>query len=222
MIYYAHSIPNEPPKKWQLLENHLSHVAELASNFILSKKITAWTCHNFYDIRTFGAVMSTEINCGQVRGPVQLTFAKSMDPVVPLEITITRMAVTNEKDLGKERTMGRKHIIPYGLYRTEGFVSAHLANQTGFTEGDLELLWDAFINMFDHDHSAARGKMTARKLYIFKHDSMLGNAPSHKLFELIRCDRKTEKEKPIRSFNDYNIAFNKESVPNGVSVIEKI
>jgi len=213
---------NEHKKAYENLKIEIPKEKRLPKKTEDAKKITAWMCHNFYDIRAFGAVMSTEINCGQVRGPVQLTFAKSMDPVVPLEITITRMAVTNEKDLEKERTMGRKHIIPYGLYRTEGFVSAHLANQTGFTEDDLELLWDAFINMFDHDHSAARGKMTARKLYIFKHDSMLGNAPANQLFELIKCDRKTEKEKPIRSFNDYSITFNKESVPNGVSVIERI
>ena len=213
---------NEHKKAYENLKIEIPKEKKLPAKTEDAIKVTAWMCHNFYDIRAFGAVMTTEINCGQVRGPVQLVFAKSIDPVVPLEITITRMAVTNERDLEKERTIGRKHIIPYGLYRAEGFVSAHLANQTGFTEEDLELLWNALVNMFDHDHSAARGKMTARKLYIFKHDSMLGNAPAHKLFELIKVERKTEKDKPIRSFSDYNIIFNREDIPNGVSLIEKI
>ncbi|MCD6121146.1 MAG: type I-C CRISPR-associated protein Cas7/Csd2 [Spirochaetales bacterium] len=213
---------NEHKKAYENLKIEIPKEKKLPAKTEDAIKVTAWMCHNFYDIRAFGAVMTTEINCGQVRGPVQLVFAKSIDPVVPLEITITRMAVTNERDLEKERTIGRKHIIPYGLYRAEGFVSAHLANQTGFTEEDLELLWNALVNMFDHDHSAARGKMTARKLYIFKHHSMLGNAPAHKLFELIKVERKTEKDKPIRSFSDYNIIFNREDIPNGVSLIEKI
>ncbi len=146
-----------------------------------ARKITRWMCDNFFDIRTFGAVMTTEVNCGQVRGPVQINFGRSIDPIIPLEVSITRMAVTNEKDLEKERTMGRKHIVPYGLYRAEGYISAHLAQQTGFSEGDLELLWNALINMFDHDHSAARGKMNARKLIVFKHEGPLGNAPAHKV-----------------------------------------
>src|SRR3989338_7395806 len=152
------------------------------------EKARAWMCHNFFDVRTFGAVMSTGTNCGQVRGPVQLNFARSIDSVVPLEISITRMAVTTEKEAesqsGDNRTMGRKHIIPYGLYRVEGYISAFLAEQTGFNDDDLKLLWDALINMFDHDHSAARGKMNARKLVVFKHESALGNAPAHKLFDL--------------------------------------
>ena len=166
-----------------------------------ARELTAWMCQNFFDIRTFGAVMATEVNCGQVRGPVQINFAKSIDSICPLDITITRMAVTNEKDLEKERTMGRKHVVPYGLYRVEGYISAHLGKQTGFTEHDLELLWESLINMFDHDHSAARGKMCARKLVVFKHDSALGNAPAHKLFDTVKikkCD-----DKPPRSFDDY-------------------
>ncbi len=165
-----------------------------------------WMCQNYFDVRAFGAVMSLkEYNCGQVRGPVQLNFGRSIDPISPRELTITRMAVATEKEAdaqsGDNRTMGRKNIVPYGLYRTEGYISAFLAEQTGFTEDDLELLWDALINMFDHDHSAARGKMCARKLIVFKHDSKLGNAPAHKLFDTVKitpCDGK-----PPRSFDDY-------------------
>ncbi len=187
-----------------------------------AEKVKLWMCNNFYDIRTFGAVMTTEVNCGQVRGPVQLTFAKSIEPVVPLEITITRMAVTKEQDVKKERTMGRKYIIPYGLYRMEGFVSAYLANQTGFDEEDLNTLWEAFVNMFDHDRSASRGKMTARGLYIFKHASMLGNAPAHKLFETILCERTSNPDKPPRSFDDYTIKVKGDKIPQEVELIEKI
>ncbi len=186
-----------------------------------AKKVKAWMCQNFFDIRAFGAVMTTEVNCGQVKGPVQLSFAKSVEPVVPLEITITRMAVTNERDLEKERTMGRKYIIPYGLYRMEGFVSAFLANETGFGESDLNLLWEALINMFDHDRSAARGKMTLRKLFIFKHSSKLGNAPVHKLFSLISCKRSVENGKPARRFEDYSIEIDRDNLPKEVELIEK-
>ena len=143
----------------------------------------------FFDIRAFGAVMTTEVNCGQVRGPVQLGFSKSLDVIVPQEVTITRMAVTNAKDAEKERTMGRKHIVPYALYRAEGYISAALAQRTGFSEEDLDLLWEALLNMFEHDHSAARGRMASRKLIIFKHDSALGNAPAHKLFDLVTVSR---------------------------------
>jgi len=166
-----------------------------------AREITAWMCKNFFDIRTFGAVMMTEVNCGQVRGPIQLNFGQSVDPICPREISITRMAVTREEDIEKERTFGKKNIVPYGLYRTEGYVSANLAGQTSFTEGDLELLWEALINMFDHDHSAARGKMCPRKLIVFKHDSALGNAPAHKLFETIKIQ--SVNDKPPRSFEDY-------------------
>jgi CRISPR-associated protein Csd2 len=187
-----------------------------------AKKITRWMCDNFYDVRAFGAVMTTEINCGQVRGPVQINFARSIDPIMPLEISITRMAVTNERDLEKERTMGRKHIVPYALYRAEGYVSAKLAEGTGFSEGDLKLLWEALENMFDHDHSAARGKMNARGLYIFKHDSPLGNAPAHKLFSLVAVTRAAEQDKPARCFSDYSIAVHREKLPQGVSIIEAL
>lgn len=189
------------------------------------EKARAWMCHNFFDVRTFGAVMSTGTNCGQVRGPVQLNFSRSIDSVVPLEISITRMAVTTEKEAesqsGDNRTMGRKHIIPYGLYRVEGYISAFLAEQTGFNDDDLKLLWNALINMFDHDHSAARGKMNARKLVVFKHDSALGNAPAHKLFDLVRVSRIGDTAKPSRAFTDYKIEISK-SAPQGVTIEEKL
>lgn len=189
------------------------------------EKARMWMCHNFYDVRTFGAVMALkEFSCGQVRGAVQINFGRSIDSVCPRELTITRMAVATEKEAesqsGDNRTMGRKNIIPYALYRTEGYISASLANQTGFTEDDLNLFWDALVNMFDHDHSAARGKMCARRLIIFKHDSKLGNAPAHKLFELVSVKSK-DASKPARSFDDYSVELNK-SVPAGVDIIEKI
>lgn len=187
-----------------------------------ARKITRWMCDNFFDIRTFGAVMTTDVNCGQVRGPVQINFARSIEPILPIEVSITRMAVTNERDAEKERTIGRKHIVPYALYRAEGYVSANLAKQTGFSEADLNLLWDALKNMFDHDHSAARGKMNSRGLFVFKHDSALGNAPAHKLFELITVNRKKEENgsRPARSFSDFEVLVNRESVPAGVSLGE--
>lgn len=189
-------------------------------------KITRWMCGNFFDIRTFGAVMSTDINCGQVRGPVQLGFSKSIDPIVPLEISITRMAVTTEKEAesqsGDNRTMGRKYIVPYALYRVEGFISAPLAAKTGFSDDDLELLWKSLINMFDHDRSAARGKMCARKLVAFKHDSAIGNAPAHQLFELVTAKRAKSDDTPPRQFSDYMISVNKQDVPQGVTVEEII
>lgn len=167
-----------------------------------------WMCANFYDVRTFGAVMSTGVNCGQVRGPVQLTFARSIDPIIAQEHSITRMAVATEaeaeKQEGDNRTMGRKHTVPYGLYQTHGFVSAFLAKQTGFSEDDLKLLWQALTQMFEHDRSAARGEMATRGLYVFKHDSELGNAPAHQLFDLIRVEPKQE-HGPARSIIDYTI-----------------
>ena len=184
-------------------------------------EITGWMCANFFDVRTFGAVMTTEVNAGQVRGPVQINFAKSIDQIMPSEVSITRMAVTNEKDLEKERTMGRKSIVPYGLYRAEGYISAHFAEKTGFSEEDIEILWDALINMYDHDHSAARGKMNARKLFVFKHDSKLGNAPAHKLFETIDI-KKINSDMPARSFSDYRIEVDKSAVPENVTLIEKL
>lgn len=184
-------------------------------------ELTKWMCKNFFDVRTFGAVMTTEVNAGQVRGPVQLAFSSSIDPVVPLEVSITRMAVTNEKDLEKERTMGRKHIIPYGLYRVHGYVSAKLAEKTEFSEDDLQLLWNSLINLFEHDRSAARGEMAARKLIVFKHDLPLGNAPAHKLFETVTVERvKGDSGSPAKAFTDYEIRVDSEAVPQGVSVEE--
>ncbi|MBD5418192.1 MAG: type I-C CRISPR-associated protein Cas7/Csd2 [Desulfovibrio sp.] len=186
-----------------------------------ARALNRWMCDNFYDVRTFGAVMSTEVNCGQVRGPVQFTFARSEDPVVPAEISITRMAVTNAKDVDKERTIGRKHIVPYGLYRMEGFISAPLAEKCGFTEGDAEILWQALTEMFEHDHSAARGKMGTRKLYVFKHAKRLGNAPAQKLFDLVQC-RRLDEETPPRSFADYEVTVDEAALPEGVELIEKL
>ena len=187
-----------------------------------SKECTTFMCDNFYDIRTFGAVMSTEVNCGQVRGPVQLNFSRSIDPIVQQEITITRVAVTNEKDAEKkEREMGRKHIVPYALYRCEGYVSAPLAEQTKFTTADLDLLWEALINMFDHDHSAARGKMASRKLFVFEHESKFGNAPAYKLFDCISAARWSSTS-PARHFEDYAITVEEAALPNGVKLITLI
>lgn len=188
-------------------------------------KAREWMCQNFYDIRTFGAVLSVGDNCGQVRGPVQLNFSRSIDPIIQQEVTITRLTVTREDEAGKERTMGRKHIVPYGLYRAEGYISAKLANDptkgTDFSEEDLELFWKALVEMFEHDHSAARGKMASRKLFIFKHDSELGNAPAHQLFELIKVSKKPEANPP-RGYNDYEVTVDKPGVPQGVELIEKL
>lgn len=178
-------------------------------------------CQNFYDIRCFGAVLSTGANAGQVRGPVQLTFARSVEPVVALEHSITRVAKTTEERAetgGSE--MGRKYTIPYGLYVAHGFISAHLAEQTGFNEDDLALFWDALKNMFDHDHSAARGMMCARKLLVFKHGTALGNAPAHKLFDLVSIER-VDKEKPARKFSDYKISIGNTG-SQGVELIEML
>jgi len=182
-----------------------------------------WMCANYYDIRTFGAVLSVGKNAGQVRGPVQLTFGRSIEPIVALEHSITRMAVTTEaeaeKQGGDNRTMGRKFTVPYGLYLTHGFISAHLAEQTGFNEDDLQLFWDALRTMFDHDHSAARGMMSTRKLLVFKHNTALGNAPAHQLFDLINVQRKDE-SKPARVFFDYSIT-SKEEIQEKLELISK-
>ena len=183
-------------------------------------KLRDFMCSNFYDIRTFGAVMTTfvkgALNCGQVRGPVQLSFARSIDPIVPQEVTITRVAITTEADAEKKGTeMGRKHIVPYALYRTEGYVSANLARKTtGFSEDDLQLLWQAILNMFENDHSAARGKMAVRELIVFKHDSELGNAPAYKLFEKVQVKRAEGVEVP-RQYGDYNVSVS-DDLPEGV------
>lgn len=185
-----------------------------------ARAITEYMCERFYDIRAFGAVMTTEVNCGQVRGPVQLGFAKSLSAIVPQEVTITRMAVTNEKDAEKERTMGRKHIVPYALYRLEGYVSAPLAQKTKFSQDDLELFWQALLGMFEHDRSAARGRMASRKLVIFEHTTPLGNAPAHQLFELVTAER-LDRAKPPRAFRDYRISVNYADRPDGVTIIER-
>lgn len=181
----------------------------------------AWMCNNFYDVRTFGAVMSTGVNCGQVRGPVQVTFARSIDPIVAQEHSITRMAVATEaeaeKQGGDNRTMGRKHTVPYGLYVAHGFVSSHLAAQTGFSDDDLNLLWEALTNMFEHDRSAARGEMATRDLYVFKHNSQLGNAHAHSLFARIQPKLKENVTVP-REFSDYVVSVEEANLPTGVTL----
>ncbi|MCZ4311790.1 type I-C CRISPR-associated protein Cas7/Csd2 [Comamonadaceae bacterium G21597-S1] len=191
-----------------------------ASDVDLARK---WMCQNFFDVRTFGAVMSTGTNAGQVRGPVQLTFARSIDPIVALEHSITRMAVATEaeavKQQGDNRTMGRKHTVPYGLYIAHGFVSSFLAKQTGFGEDDLELLWQSLEHMFEHDRSAARGEMSTRGLYVFKHDSELGNAHAHKLFERIKATKKVDVP---RNFSDYDVAVDESAMPAGVTLLRKV
>lgn len=194
-------------------------------------KARAWMCKNFFDIRTFGAVMTTGVNCGQVRGPIQMTFARSLDPIVPMDVTITRVAVTKPEDMlvevdeggqasGKQSEMGRKSIVPYGLYRAHGFFNPHFARKreeggTGFNAEDLELFWQALQNMWDLDRSAARGMMACRGLYVFSHESKLGNAPAHQLFDLVTASRKPEVDHP-RSFSDYKITVNQDNVPNKV------
>jgi CRISPR-associated protein Csd2 len=180
-----------------------------------------YMCERYFDVRSFGAVMDTgDYKCGQVCGPVQLCFSKSEDVILQQEITITRMASTTEKEKDTEnRTMGRKYIVPYALYRLEGFISAKLAEKTGFSEDDLKLLLEALVNMFDHDHSAARGKMTSRKLFVFQHESMLGNAPSDRLFSLITTE-KTNQDAPPRAFSEYVIKVQKEKMPQNVHMRE--
>ena len=203
-----------------------------------ARELTAWMCANFFDVRSFGAVMSTGVNCGQVRGPVQLTFAQSVEPIMPLEISITRMAATTEKDAeekGDIRTMGRKHIVPYGLYRAHGFISAPLAQGakgTGFSEDDLALLWEALGNMFDHDRSAARGEMSKRRLIVFKHENRMGNAPAHILFDRVTVERvyngdalpvgdqRTHNYPPARAFSDYAVNVDSADLPTGVDILD--
>jgi len=207
--------------------------------------LKAFMCSNFYDVRTFGAVMSTGINCGQVRGPVQLSFGRSIDPIIPLEVTITRSAASSKRsregvsdDRGgswsENRTMGRKYIIPYALYRVHGFVSASLARKTGFSKADLDLLWQALANMFDHDRTAARGEMSTRRLIVFEHSNALGNASAHDLFEcvsVLRAPRagsadeaqpRVEGWRPARKFSDYNVEISREGIPPGVTMISLV
>ncbi len=190
-------------------------------------KIRDFMCQNFYDIRTFGAVMTTfvkaSLNCGQVRGPVQLGFARSIDPIISQEVTITRVAITTEKDAENKSTeMGRKNIVPYALYRAEGYISANLARKvTGFSEDDLELLWDAIINMFENDHSAARGKMAVRELIVFKHSKELGDCPAYRLFDSVEVERKEGVVYP-RKYQDYTVEIHREMIPDTVEMIRKI
>ena len=180
-------------------------------------------CNKYYDVRAFGAVLMTgnNKNAGQVRGPIQMTFARSIDQIASIEHSITRMAVTNEADRDKERTMGRKSTVPYGLYLCHGFISANLAKQTGFSTEDLDLFFNALKNMFDNDRSAARGLMSAQKLIVFRHESELGNAPANKLFDLVNVERKDGVEVP-RSFNDYKITINRQNLPAGVAIEEML
>ena len=186
-------------------------------------KLRDYMCDNFYDIRTFGAVMTTfvkaSLNCGQVRGPVQLGFARSIDPIVSQEVTITRVAITTEKDAENKSTeMGRKNIVPYGLYRVEGYISANLARKvTGFSEEDLDLLWEAIINMFENDHSAARGKMAVRELIVFRHSKELGDCPAYKLFDAVEVRKKEEIEYP-RKYQDYTVQIHEEMIPDSVEM----
>lgn len=198
-----------------------SEAKKLPKDQAKARELTAWMCKNFFDVRTFGAVMTTKVNTGQVRGPVQIAFASSVEPVLPMEVSITRVAVTNEKDLEKERTMGRKHILPYGLYRAHGFISAKLAERTGFSDEDLELFWRALTNLFEHDRSAARGEMSARKLIVFKHEHPMGNAPAHVLFDKVKVERIVGSgEGPARSFADYTVTIGSD-VPVGVTIIDR-
>ena len=207
-----------------------------------ARELTRWMCANFFDVRAFGAVMSTKgANCGQVRGPVQFAFGRSVEPILPLEISITRMAATTASDAeskGDIRTMGRKHIVPYGLYRAHGYISACLAGDdtkgTGFSEADLDVLWTALESMFDHDRSAARGEMNARRLIVFKHDSSLGNAAAHRLFQRVTvnriydgeeidpAERRADELPPARAFSDYRVHLDNTQVPSGIEIIDRI
>jgi len=206
-------------------ESNIKEIKKKDEN--IDEKIRDFMCKNFYDIRTFGAVMITcvkaALNCGQIRGPVHIGFARSIDPIVPQEVTITRVAITTEADAENKGTeMGRKHIVPYALYRAEGFVSANLARKTtGFSEDDLKLLWEAIINMFEMDRSAARGKMSVRELIVFKHESEYGNAPAYKLFDLVSVTRK-DNSMPARYYNDYTITIDTQNLPGGVTCLRMI
>lgn len=209
--YAALSIKSEPKK--------------LPKETAKAQELTRWMCDNFFDIRTFGAVMTTDVNAGQVRGPVQMTFGESVDPIVPQEITITRSSVTNVKDAEKERTMGRKYIVPYALYRAHGFVSANLAGDdtkgTGFSEADLALLWEALSGMFDQDRSAARGEMSAARLIAFKHGSTLGNAPARSLFSRLSVRLKDGVKVPS-SYDDYLVTLDRDNLPEGVEILDLV
>lgn len=210
-----------------------------------AKELRDWMCANFFDVRTFGAVMSTGINCGQVKGPVQMTFSTSVEPILPVEVSITRMAATNEAEQKKRaegseegdvrtdnRTMGRKHIVPYGLYVAHGFISAKFAERTGFSEADLDLLFEALANMFEHDRSAARGEMTTRRLIVFRHENVLGNAAAHSLFDRVKVGRNVDGQfrpvddkglgnlAPARKFSDYVVEVDRADLPAGIEILD--
>ena len=229
-IYIKESVPlnRSDNEAYQALGTDEKKIKELKkSTPDIDRKIRDFMCGNFYDIRTFGAVMTTfvkaALNCGQVRGPVQLGFARSIDPIITQEVTITRVAITTEADAEKKSTeMGRKNIVPYGLYRVEGYISANLARKvTGFTEEDLELLWEALINMFEIDHSAARGKMAVRELIVFKHSKELGDCPAYKLFDAVEVQKKDDVLYP-RKYQDYTVTIHKEQIPDTVEVQRRI
>ncbi|MGI6001031.1 MAG: type I-C CRISPR-associated protein Cas7/Csd2 [Candidatus Merdisoma sp.] len=229
-IYIKENIPlnRSDNEAYQALGTDEKKIKELKkSTPDIDRKIRDFMCGNFYDIRTFGAVMTTfvkaALNCGQVRGPVQLGFARSIDPIITQEVTITRVAITTEADAEKKSTeMGRKNIVPYGLYRVEGYISANLARKvTGFTEEDLELLWEALINMFEIDHSAARGKMAVRELIVFKHSKELGDCPAYKLFDAVEVQKKDDVLYP-RKYQDYTVTIHKEQIPDTVEVQRRI
>ncbi|WGF90740.1 type I-C CRISPR-associated protein Cas7/Csd2 [Marinivivus vitaminiproducens] len=218
---------NQHKKSWTALgvEPEKGDYKKLPKDEAKARELTAWMCRNFFDIRAFGAVMTTGVNAGQVRGPIQLAFARSIEPIVPLEISITRMAATTEADAeskGDIRTMGRKHIVPYGLYRAHGFVSAKLAERTGFDEADLDILWQSLTFMFDHDRSAARGEMAARRLIVFKHANALGNAPAHALFDRVTVERSGDASIPARRYGDYVVTIHREGLPDGVVITDVI
>ena len=239
------TLNNQHKKAWAAVMPDVTKAEELKKlpkEVAKAHELTAWMCDNFWDVRTFGAVMSTGVNAGQVRGPVQIAFARSVEQILPLEISITRMAATTEADAEAKggRTMGRKHIVPYGLYRAHGFVSAPLASHpikgTGFSDADLEPLWEALGNMFDHDRSAARGEMATRKLIVFRHASALGNAQAHSLFDRVKTDRvfqgsaheigsdayvaATGNWPPARRWEDYRVRVDREGLPEAVEIIE--
>ncbi len=237
------TLNNQHKKAWAAILPEVTKAEDLKKGpreDAKARELTAWMCANFWDIRTFGAVMTTGVNTGQVRGPMQLAFGRSIEPILPLEISITRMAATTEADAEAKggRTMGRKHIVPYGLYRAHGFVSAPLASHpvkgTGFSEADLELAFEALANMFDHDRSAARGEMATRGLIVFRHASALGQAPAHKLFDRVKVwrqfqgsrhapgDPATDNWPPARAFSDYAVTIDRESLPEGVEIVERV
>lgn len=240
-IYVEHQgvLNNQHERAWAELQNEAKEKFTKEQKKKPARKNQDWTkvwmCKNFYDIRTFGAVMSTEINCGQVRGPVQLTFSRSCDPIVPLDMSITRVAVTKADDAkvdeegGKVSEMGRKSLIPYGLYKGYGFINPFLAEQTGFSADDLSLLWEALQMMFETDRSASKGLMSCRGLYVFTHDNKFGKAPAHKLFDLIGVNPRKDKDvtdtdnkKPARAFSDYEVFIDRDSIPEGVILTELV